>query len=38
MDDNGMLPIPDRPGLGFEWNPDGIARHTGGMALTPSTK
>ncbi len=38
MDDNGMLTIPDRPGLGFEWNPDGIARHTGGMTLTGTAK
>jgi len=37
MDAEGYLTIPDAPGLGFEWNPDGIARHTGGMALTVSS-
>lgn len=37
MDDQGHLPIPDKPGLGFEWNPDGIAKHSGGMKLTEST-
>lgn len=37
MDEDGMLAIPDQPGLGFAWNPDGIARHTGGMKLTEST-
>jgi L-alanine-DL-glutamate epimerase-like enolase superfamily enzyme len=34
MDADGMLPIPTGPGLGFRWNEDGIARHTGGMKLT----
>ena len=37
MDEEGMLVIPDGPGLGFVWSPEGIARHTGGMALTEST-
>ncbi len=37
MDAEGLLAIPDGPGLGFEWNEDGIARHTGGMKLTKST-
>lgn len=37
MDENGMLAIPDGPGLGFRWSEEGIARHTGGMKLTPST-
>lgn len=37
MDGDGFLPIPDGPGLGFKWNPDGIAKHTGGLTLTPST-
>lgn len=36
MDANGMLPIPSGPGLGFEWNLDGIRKHTGGLCLTPS--
>src|SRR5437867_3908199 len=33
LDDEGSLRIPDRPGLGFEWNAEGIARHTRGMSL-----
>lgn len=37
MDENGMIPIPDGPGLGLQWNPNGIARYTGGMSLTPSS-
>jgi len=37
LDENGMLRIPDGPGLGFRWNPDGIAKHTGGLKLTAST-
>jgi L-alanine-DL-glutamate epimerase-like enolase superfamily enzyme len=36
LDDDGLIPIPAKPGLGFEWNPDGIAKFTGGMTLTPS--
>lgn len=36
-DEDGMIPIPDGPGLGLDWNPDGIARFTGGMQLTPSS-
>ena len=36
LDAGGYLAIPAGPGLGFRWNPDGIARHTGGLALTPS--
>ncbi len=36
-DDEGMITIPDAPGLGLEWNPDGIAKFTDGMKLTPST-
>lgn len=35
-DEKGLIPIPDGPGLGMKWNPDGIARFTGGMTLTPS--
>src|SRR5215210_3749319 len=27
LDASGMLRIPDGPGLGFRWNPDGIAKH-----------
>ena len=34
MDKDGLLAIPDGPGLGFKWNEDGIAKHTGGMKLT----
>lgn len=29
LDDNGMLAIPNEPGLGLPWNPDGFERHTG---------
>jgi hypothetical protein len=36
MDEQGLLPIPSGPGLGFEWNEDGIAKYTGGMKLTKS--
>lgn len=36
LDQQGFLTIPDAPGLGFRWNPDGIAKHTGGLKLTPS--
>jgi L-alanine-DL-glutamate epimerase-like enolase superfamily enzyme len=36
MDADGYLTIPDGPGLGFEWNLDGIAYHTSGMSLTSS--
>jgi L-alanine-DL-glutamate epimerase-like enolase superfamily enzyme len=36
MDADGMLPIPSAPGLGFRWNADAIARHTGGLELTRS--
>lgn len=34
---DGELQIPDGPGLGMRWNPDGIARYTGGMRLTTCT-
>lgn len=37
LDAEGYLAIPDGPGLGFQWNDDGIARHTGGLRLTPSS-
>ena len=37
MDKDGMLAIPDGPGLGYKWNDDGIAHHTRGMRLTKST-
>ena len=36
MDADGLLAIPDGPGLGYEWSADGIARHSGGMKLTKS--
>lgn len=35
LDADGLLRIPDGPGLGVRWNPDGIERHTG-LTLTPS--
>lgn len=34
LDEEGMIPIPDGPGLGMAWNPEGIAKFTGGMTLT----
>ena len=37
LDQQGYITIPDSPGLGFEWNPDGIEKHTGGMMLTKSS-
>ena len=36
MDADGMIPIPDGPGLGMKWNPDGVKKFTAGMELTPS--
>lgn len=36
LTDDAMIQIPDGPGLGMQWNPDGIAKFTGGMKLTPS--
>jgi D-galactarolactone cycloisomerase len=36
LDEEGYLRIPDGPGLGFHWNPEGVARHTRGLSLTPS--
>ena len=32
----GEIQIPNQPGLGVSWNPDGIAKYTGGMKLTQS--
>ncbi|HCR29661.1 MAG TPA: mandelate racemase, partial [Opitutae bacterium] len=37
LDDDGCISIPDGPGLGMEWNPDGIAKFTRGMKLTSSS-
>jgi len=34
MDDDGMIRIPEGPGLGLQWNTDGIAHFTGGPTLT----
>lgn len=36
MNQDGMIPIPDSPGLGMKWNPEGVRKFTGGMELTPS--
>ncbi len=36
LTDEGMIRIPDAPGLGMQWNPDGIEKFTGGLKLTPS--
>ncbi|HET6387155.1 MAG TPA: mandelate racemase/muconate lactonizing enzyme family protein [Armatimonadota bacterium] len=35
LDVEGFLSIPDGPGLGFRWNPDGVARLSRGIELTP---
>lgn len=35
LDADGMLPIPDAPGLGLELDPDAVAKHTRGAALLP---
>lgn len=37
LDNDGLLQIPAGPGLGFEWNNEGIAKHAGGLTLTKST-
>ena len=36
LDENGMIRIPEGPGLGMAWNPDAIERFTGGLTLSPS--
>jgi D-galactarolactone cycloisomerase len=33
---DGMIQIPSSPGLGMQWDPDGVAKFTGGLRLTPS--
>ena len=33
LDDEGMLAIPDSPGLGLELDPDAVAKYTGGQRL-----
>jgi len=35
LDGEGFLEIPDGPGLGVRWNPDGIRKHSG-LEPTPS--
>jgi len=35
MDEEGLLPISDQPGLGVKWNSEGIKKYSG-MDLTPS--
>jgi len=35
LDADGLIQIPDAPGLGVKWNPEGIEKHSG-MTLTPS--
>lgn len=37
MTADGLIEIPSGPGLGMKWNPDGVAKFTGGRQLTPST-
>ena len=34
---DGTIAIPDGPGLGMKWNPDAIAKFTGGLKLSDST-
>jgi D-galactarolactone cycloisomerase len=36
-ENDGTIAIPDSPGLGLKWNPDGVEKYTGGMKLTPSS-
>ncbi len=36
LTDEGLIQIPDGPGLGMQWNHDAVARFTGGMELTRS--
>jgi L-alanine-DL-glutamate epimerase-like enolase superfamily enzyme len=35
LDSEGMLPIPDAPGLGLELDPDAVARYTRDESLLP---
>ena len=35
LDADGMLPIPDKPGLGVDLNPDALLRYTRGAPLLP---
>lgn len=37
LTEDGLIEIPSGPGLGMAWNPDGIAKFTGGKRLTRST-
>jgi len=37
LDAEGLLPIPDTPGLGVRLDPDAVARHTGGERLLDQT-
>ena len=37
MDADGLIAIPDGPGLGMKWNVEAIARFTGGPTLTPDS-
>ncbi|MDA7510526.1 mandelate racemase/muconate lactonizing enzyme family protein [Verrucomicrobia bacterium] len=36
LDEEGMIEIPSTPGLGFDWDLDGIEEFTGGLRLTES--
>lgn len=36
LDEHGLVAIPEGPGLGMEWDHEGISRFTGGIRLTPS--
>jgi D-galactarolactone cycloisomerase len=35
LDADGMLPIPEKPGLGLTLDPDAVAKFTRGEALLP---
>ena len=37
LDQEGFLSVPDKPGLGFNWDPDGIAALSGGPTISEST-
>jgi L-alanine-DL-glutamate epimerase-like enolase superfamily enzyme len=38
LDDGGLLPVPTGPGLGIELNPEGVAKYSGGRALSHPTR
>lgn len=38
LDENGWLEIPDGPGYGFLWNPEGIAKLSDGVQISTSKR